>query len=87
MISAVGPLTAQRDDLGHKLGMHRDTLAIIARNDKEITGLCLNKTIAKTNLNDQAVISAKTVQPKPLLHENTDGKVMYIHLTPLKIIQ
>ena len=34
------------------------------------------------NLSDQAMTSAETVKPKPLLHENTDGKVMYIHLTP-----
>ena len=135
VVSAVGPLTAQWDDLGRKLGIHRDTLAIIARNNKEITGLCLNETIAQwlqlnyitdrysrpswrslaeavvslnkslflkiashhevkneesitiekeqPNLNDQAMTSAETVKPKPLLHENTDGKVMYIHLTPL----
>ena len=139
VVSAVGPLTAQWDDLGRKLGMHRDTLDIIARNNKEITGLCLNDTIAQwlklnyitdkysppswrslaeavvdlnkslflkiardhevkdeesitiekeqPNLSDQAMTSAETVKSKPLLHENIDGKVMYIHLTPLKMIQ
>ena len=135
VVSAVGPLTTGWDQLGRKLGMHRDTLDIIARNNKEITGLCLNETIAQwlqlnyitdkysppswrslaeavvdlnkslffeiasdhkvkdeeskeqPNLNDQAMTSVETVQPKPLLHENTDGKVMCIHLTPLKIIQ
>ena len=30
------------------------------------------------NLSDQAMTSAETVKPKPLLHKNTDGKVMYI---------
>ena len=130
VVSAVGPLTAQWDDLGRKLGMHRDTLDIIARNNKEITGLCLNDTIAQwlqlnyitdrysppswrslaeavvglnkslflkiasdhevkdeesitikkeqPNLSDQAMTSAETVKPKPLLHENTDGKVMWL---------
>ena len=138
VVSAVGPLTAQWDDLGHKLGMHHDTLAIIA-SGKDTPSLCLNETITQwlklnyitdrysrpswrslaeavvdlnkslflkiasdhevkdeesitiekeqPNLSDQAMTSAKTVKSKPLLHENTDGKVMYIHLTPLKIIQ
>ena len=134
VVSAVGPLTAQWDDLGRKLGMRCDTLAIIARDNKEITGRCLNETITQwlqlnyidryshpswrslaeavvdlnkslflkiasnhevkdeesitienkqPNINDQVMTSAETVKLKPLLHENTDGKVMYIiHLTP-----
>ena len=125
--SAVGPLTARWDNLGRKLGIHRDTLDIIAR-DKDTAGLCLNETIAQwlqlnyitdrysrpswrslaeavvslnkslflkiasdhevkdeesitigkeqPNLSNQAMTSAETVKPKPLLHENTDGKVM-----------
>ena len=134
VVSAVGPLTAKWDDLGRKLGIHCDTLAIITRDNKEITGRCLNETITQwlqlnyitdrysqpswrslaeavvslnkslflkiasdhevkdeesitieneqPNPSDQAMTSAETVKPKPLLRENTDGKVMYIiHLT------
>ena len=128
MVSAVGPLTALWYDLGRKLGIRHDTLAIIAK-DKDTTCLCLNETIAQwlqlnyitdkyshpswrslaeavvdlnkslflkiasdheakdeesitikneqPNLSNQAMSSAKTVKPKPLLHENTDGKVTY----------
>ena len=133
VVSAVGPLTTQWDDLGRKLGIHRDTVITKGNNTP---GLCLNETITQwlqlnysysrpswrslaeavvdlnkslflkiasdhevkdeesitiekeqPNLSDQAMTSAETVKPKPLLHENTDGKVMHIHLTPLKIIQ
>ena len=132
VVSAVGPLTAQWDDIGRKLGMHCYTLDAIARGNNS-PGLCLNQTIAQwlqlnyitdrysrpswrslaeavvglnkrlflkiasdhelkdkesitiekeqPNLSDQVMTSTETVKPKPLLHENTDGKV---HLTPLK---
>ena len=135
VVSAVEPLTARWNQLGRKLGMHHDTLDIIA-SGKDTPSLSLEKTIAQwlqlnyitdrysrpswrslaeavvdlnkslflkiasdhevkdeesitiekeqPNFSNQAMTSAKTVKPKPLLHENTDGKVMYIHLTPLK---